>query len=108
MGLGGHLMWSSVFRRLHEDSGNPVRVGYLPGLTDLLRGELHDVSRSIRNDTIFRDNPRIDPPPVAEKLSILIAIDRVVIAVLRLLGLLRVYERFIFWIAYQMRHRFGV
>ena len=108
MGLGGHLLWSSVVRRLHEDSGKPVRVGYLPGLTDLLRGELHDVSRSVRNDTIFRDNPRIDAQPVVEKPSVFIAFDRAVIAALRLLGLLLVYERFIFWLVCQTRHRFGV
>ena len=108
MGLGGHLLWSSVVRRLHEDSGKPVRVGYLPGLTDLLRGELHDVSRSVRNDTIFRDNPRIDAQPVVEKPSVFIAVDRAVIAALRLLGLLRVYERFIFWLVCQTRHRCGV
>ncbi len=108
MGLGGHLLWSSVVRRLHEDSGNQVRVGYRPGLTDLLRGELHDTSRSIRNDTIFRDNPRIYAQPVVEKSSLFIVVDRAVIAVLRLLGLLWAYERFIFWLACQMRHRSGV
>ena len=108
MGLGGHLLWSSVIRRLHEDSGSPVRVGYLPGLTDLLRGELHDASRSIQNDTIFRDNPRIDPQRATKKSRLLIAVDRAVIAALRLLGLLRAYERFIFWLVCQMRHRSGV
>ncbi len=108
MGLGGHLLWSSVIRRLHEDSGSPVRVGYLPGLTDLFRGELHDASRSIQNDTIFRDNPRIDPQRATKKSRLLIAVDRAVIAALRLLGLLRAYERFIFWLVCQMRHRSGV
>ncbi|MEE3203423.1 MAG: hypothetical protein VX262_09060, partial [Acidobacteriota bacterium] len=108
MGLGGHLLWSSVIRRLHEDSGSPVRVGYLPGLTDLLRGELHDASRSIQNDTIFRDNPRIDPQRAVGKSSLFIAVDRAVIAVLRLLGLLWAYERFIFWLGCQMRRRSGV
>ncbi len=108
MGLGGHLLWSSVVRRLHEDSGNPVRVGYLPGLTDLLRGELHDTSRPIQNDTIFRYNPRVGAQRAVEKSSLLIALDRAAIAVLRLLSLLWAYERFIFWLVCQMRHRSGI
>ena len=108
MGLGGRLLWSSVVRRLHEDTGKPVRVSYLPGLSDLLRGKLHDVSRSIRDDTIFRDNPRVEIQQKIKKSRILVAVDRAVMAALRLLGLLRAYERFIFWIVCQVRHRSGV
>jgi hypothetical protein len=108
MGLGGHLLWSSVVRRLHEDSGNPVRVSYLPGLTDLLRGKLHDVSRSVRNDMIFRDNPRIDSQQIKKKPRVFIAFDKAVITALRLLGLLGLYERFIFWVVCLVRHRSGI
>ena len=108
MGLGGHLLWSSVVRRLQEDSGNQVRVSYLPGFTDLLRGRLHDASRSVRNDTIFSENPRIEPQPRTKKSRILITVDRAIISALRLLGLLSAYERFIFWIVCQVRYRFGV
>ncbi len=107
MGLGGHLLWSSVVRRLNEDSGNPVRVGYLPGLTDLLRGELNDRSRSIRDDIVFRDNPRIDPQQTIKKHRLFVAVDQVVIAALRLIGVLWIYERFIFWIVRYVRRRSG-
>lgn len=108
MGLGGHLLWSSVVRRLYEESGRTVRVCCLPGPSDLLRGRLHDAGRSLERDTIFRHNPRIDWQPAGKKSRLAGTIDRLIISALRRTGLLWVYERLVFRLARRARQQDGI
>lgn len=108
MGLGGHLLWSSVVRRLNDESGRAVRVCHLPGPSDLLCGRIYDSSRSLASDQIFRHNPRIACLPASEKTLLVGTTDRLVLNTLRRLGLLRVYERLVFRLVNRARQRDGI
>jgi hypothetical protein len=93
MGLGGHLLWTAVIRRLHETSGHPVRVVYAPLPSDLLAGRLYRGDVSLTDDPIFLGNPRIEFPPSAPKSALARTVDRVGMAAIRRLGLQDAYER---------------
>ena len=93
MGLGGHLLWSSVFRTLNEATGQPVIVGHTPLVSDLLAGRLYKGDDSLVNNPIFRHNPRLEFPPCQAKRRWQIVLDRGFAALLRRCGLGGAYER---------------
>jgi hypothetical protein len=107
MGLGGHLLWSSVIRTLNERSGRPVRVGEMPRASDLLAGRAHAGDRSLREDPVFTGNPRIEFPPVHSKRTWERWIDRGVAAVVRRTGLQDRYERAVFARVVRRAHETG-
>lgn len=108
MGLGGHLMWSSVIRTLHEASGHKVIACYTPMLTDLARGWVHDAGRSLDADQVFRHNPRIEFPPVRAKRPAGAALDARFDALLWRSGLRRPFEAAVFRRARRFAQRTGV
>ncbi|HAL47869.1 MAG: glycosyltransferase family 9 protein [SAR202 cluster bacterium] len=96
MGLGGHLLWSSVFRALNETTGRPVKVAHAPGLSDLVAGRLYQGSHSLANDPVFQHNPRLEFPRHCLKQPWQIQLDRGFAATLRRCGLWGTFERVIF------------
>ena len=93
MGLGGHLLWSSVVRSLNETTHRRVRVHYAPALSDVLAGRLYRGDASLANDPVFQHNPRLDFPPQRRKCRWQMMLDRCFAAVLRGCRLGVVYER---------------
>ncbi|MDP6371291.1 MAG: glycosyltransferase family 9 protein, partial [Vicinamibacterales bacterium] len=93
MGLGGHLLWSSVFRTLSETTRRPVRVSSAPLVSDLFAGRLYRGDSSWADNPIFRHNPRLDFPPRRLKRRWQNVLDRVVATVLRRCRLWGSYER---------------
>lgn len=108
MGLGGHLLWSSVIRTLHQKSRRPVTVSYLPLLSDIVARRLHDGGRSLDTDEIFRNNPRIAFPPAMPKSRRQQQLDRVFLGVLHHSRLRRPYERIVFRAAHRNAPGFHV
>lgn len=98
MGLGGHLLWTSVIRTLHEASGRPVRVCHTPLVSDLAAGRLYCGDVSLAGDPVFLHNPRVECPPARPKRPAVRAIDRAVHAAIRRLGLERAYE----WVVWSL------
>ncbi|MBF0282896.1 MAG: hypothetical protein HQL51_00355 [Magnetococcales bacterium] len=96
MGLGGHLIWTSVMRALSEQRGGPVLVCARPGLSDLLRGRLWDRACSYREDAIFRGNPCLIFPETQPKSLPERWLDRGFWGAMRRLGLTRAVEGWIF------------
>jgi hypothetical protein len=96
MGLGGHLLWSSVIRTLHERSGRPVRVAHTPQLSDVLAGRDYRGEISLANDVVFRGNPRIEFPAASAKPLWARWLDRGFGALVRRAGLQPAYERTVF------------
>ncbi len=107
MGLGGHLLWSSVIRTLHERSGEPVRVCYAPMASDLAAGRLYRGDVTLADDLIFRGNPRIVHPPVQPKSTLAASVDRFVHAGIRRLGLTASYESLVLRLMMRRAKRTG-
>lgn len=59
MGLGGHLIWSAVFRNIGKESRKPILVCQKPRLSDWLSGRLYNGCVSYKDDPIFVYNPRL-------------------------------------------------
>jgi hypothetical protein len=107
MGLGGHLLWTSVIRSLHEESGRRVRVCHRPMVSDLVAGRLYRGEVSLAEDPVFHGNPRIEFPPLVEKSSWALRADRAVDAAIRRLGLAGVYERLVLALSKARTRRLG-
>lgn len=107
MGLGGHLLWTSVVRTLHESTGERVRVCETPSIVDLVSGRLYRGDRSFADDPVFTGNPRIEFPPARASNVWQRAAARASDVVLRRLRLRRSYERFVFALARRRFRRAG-
>ncbi len=107
MGLGGHLLWTSVIRTLNEQSGRPVRVCHTPLVSDLVAGRLYCGDVSLADDPVFLNNPRIECPPTRRKTRWVRAIDRAVHAAIRRLGVERRYESLVLALSQVRTRRTG-
>jgi hypothetical protein len=96
MGLGGHVLWTAVIRNLHEQDGRPVRVCLTPQLSDVLAGAVHRRDVSLREDPVFRHNPRIEFLAPRDKTPLAKSLDRVFEGVLRIPAARQVYERAVY------------
>src|SRR5262245_25368666 len=95
MGLGGHLLWTSVVRTINLETGSRVRVCAMPMVSDLIAGRLYRGDVTFSNDEIFGGNPRIEFPPVVNKPLWLTQVDRAMNALIHRFGLAPAYERYV-------------
>jgi ADP-heptose:LPS heptosyltransferase len=96
MGYGGNLIWTSVFKTLSEDDGNPVAPVHMPLLSDLLNGRLYNGAVTLKNDVIFRHNPRLVFPECKPKGWVARILDNVFVYFLQLPATRQLYELLIF------------
>lgn len=105
MGLGGNLIWTAVLRGIAEHDGRPAVVCHRPQPSDLLMGRLHDRTRSLADDPIFRANPRLRFTEAREKSPLINAFDRMAMLPFKLPLLRRAYETAIARLAAARTHR---
>lgn len=91
MGLGGHLLWTAVVRNLDQAQHNVV-VAHCPGPSDLLLGYLYDRSKTYKNTTVFRNNPRITFPDVVQKSRFSTQIDQLFFHAIDRIRMRKAYE----------------
>mgnify|MGYP000018976674 CR=1 FL=1 len=99
MGLGGHLIWTAVFRNLQMRTGNRIFICRKPKFSDLLHGCLYDRSFCARDDPVFRNNPRLDHPATQIKAGWEERVDSIAADVIRRLGLETIYERVVHYLS---------
>lgn len=96
MGLGGDLIWTSVFRSLQAEREVPIRLAYSPQPTDLISGRFYDRSRSVSTHAIFRNNPRVTFTELSPKGRVAKLIDRTILKGLRISGLFPKYQAWLY------------
>lgn len=96
MGLGGDLIWTSVFRSVQAKNNLPIRLAYSPQPTDLFLGYFYDRSRSADNRPIFRHNPRVEFTKTKFKGSFARIFDRVLLKFFKVTGLIHQYYEWIY------------
>jgi len=95
MGFGGNLIWTGVLDSIHRRDGAPPVICKKPGLSDLLRGVLWDRATSLKDDHVFRFNPKLKFTEAEAKSKFSKSIDQLFLALLRLTSLKRHYERWV-------------
>lgn len=96
MGYGGNLIWTSVFKTLSELDGRPIAAVHLPLLSDLVHGRLYSGAITLKNDVVFRHNPRLVFPESRPKGWAAKFFDTAFVQLLRLPALREFYELLIF------------
>jgi len=98
VGYGGNLIWSGVIKEIHnKDKVKPV-VCLKPKLSDLLCGRLYDYYKSLKNDPIFKNNPRVTFSAEGKNKKPLLSrlIDYMFSILLKIQSLNRLYETVVF------------
>ncbi len=95
MGLGGNLIWTSVFDHMAK-MGKPAVACALPLLSDLASGRLYCKDKSFVDDQIFRLNPNILHIQPIQKSPQIALLDRIFEKLISPDFIRRRYERFIF------------
>jgi ADP-heptose:LPS heptosyltransferase len=103
MGYGGDLIWSGVFRALHDHDGRQVVVVNTPKLSDLLVGRMHDRGANFSDRPIFLGNPRVAYLPAKPKGRLTRLLDLAFAGFLKVTGVRKAYERTIFALAARVR-----
>ena len=96
MGYGGDLIWTGVFKALHEQDGAPAYIVHKPKFTDLLAGRLFDASAHPAEAPVFYNNPRIRSKAASPRPGLLKIIYLAFSACLKPWSLKTAYERAIF------------
>lgn len=96
MGYGGNLIWTSVFRTLHEHDGRAIAVAHKPLLSDLVAGRLYNGTVCLGGDAVFRHNPRLSFPAKIRKSAAALLLDRLFALAIRPEPLRKAYERWVF------------
>lgn len=95
MGYGGNLIWTTVFKALNEREGRAVAPVHMPRASDLAAGRLYDADTDLRDDPIYRGNPRLFFAPRRPKGAVARLVDRGFVRLLSLAGQRERYERWI-------------
>ena len=95
MGLGGNLIWTSVFDAIHDQFGDVAVACDTPMITDVLAGYWYRRDTSYQNDLIFRGNPDIAHVSIRPKNRICKFIDAVFEKLVSVDRLRRAWERFV-------------
>lgn len=95
MGLGGNLIWTSVFDHMAK-AGKPAVACAVPLLSDLVAGRLYRKDKSFKRDLIFRLNPNILHVETKPKSMPVALLDRAFEKLISPDSIRRRYERAVF------------
>ncbi|BDW97424.1 hypothetical protein MACH10_31090 [Thalassospira tepidiphila] len=98
MGLGGNLIWTTVFHAQHEKFGSED-LGVAcdtPMLSDVLVGRWWRLDRDYSADIVFKNNPMISHVVKRDKKKLFKALDLFFEKLISVDGLRRRWEKFVF------------